>query len=1084
MRWLPIRRRKSRLTRSATCYRSRRLPRLESLESRNLLTATLGAAAVASIQDNGQDGVPEQFTTGSTLVRRSASSGLVENRAVIEFDLQPLSEPVNLAVLDFRLAGNIYSGGVFGEPYREFDLFAYSGDGATTLADFDRPAALVRHVGYWAEQGGRDFRLDVTQELRDAVLAGYTHWGLRFHASVDIGFSNVYDETLTVNGAPALTGQRSLETVPNAVRADGVETFRVEVDVHGEARAVTLEPWGNLFMVPGSGTLTLRDDGQEGDRAAGDFVYTSGEFRFNPAQPFPTPFYQDNTDSPPGVSITDVGIVKVTELDGAVSTFFNRAQVALLRPDLPTAPIQSLGSDIAISDHLINVRTAGQNTQRTLRGPEIIPERITKRVYQQLPDEFDFFNLFSTQKVEQLPFLSGANFVAGRHVTVQMEANGTGVTPFNNSATFGSGGRLSGINLLDAFDRGIWGANATHELVHQWSAYLSPTLGISEFGGHFLPKTNVGSLVGGQQWLDNGDGSFTINFAEGRNGATYASPLDRYLMGLADRSEVSPLMVYSSSLQKSPDNPIVAADEIVRTTTIDDIIAQHGLRTPGPETARRDFRIGFIAESDHRMLTPTEMTFYEILAAHYTKAIPQGEPTPYMGDGWSPVTRFFGEGASWSSLVPGRSETTNHSPVAQGGTFTVPENAASGTVITVVPASDEDPGQQLVYGIKNDNQRIFLIDPATGRLTVNKALNREGQSEYVLSIVVADTGIPSQADTVTVTIRVADVNEFPPVITPGQTFTVEENSANGTIVGMILATDEDAEAHLQDFTIVAGNSDNAFAFDPATGALRIADGSKLNFEAGASRVLQVTVGDGTRTSQIESVTVQLTDVNESPQMGAQTFSIKENRPAGTVVGTVAASDPDSGQTLTYSIVSGNTGNAFALDAANGRLTVNNSSALNFEVTPTFNLTVNVTDNGNPSRSTTATITVLLIDEIEIAMDIDPGDSTNTINIRKENRIAVAILSSASFNATNQVNFTSLRFGKTGAENSLVRDKKSGKPLTEYRDVNGDGILDLVAYFETSKTGLAVGDLQATLNGSLTNGTTFQLTGSVKIVSTR
>lgn len=59
---------------------------------------------------------------------------------------------------------------------------------------------------------------------------------------------------------------------------------------------------------------------------------------------------------------------------------------------------------------------------------------------------------------------------------------------------------------------------------------------------------------------------------------------------------------------------------ILRKVTIDDMIAAHGPRVPGPDSAQRDFRIGLVAESHNRPLTPTEMTFYEILAANLRDA--------------------------------------------------------------------------------------------------------------------------------------------------------------------------------------------------------------------------------------------------------------------------------------------------------------------------------------------------------------------------------------------------------------------------------------------------------------------------------
>ena len=80
-----------------------------------------------------------------------------------------------------------------------------------------------------------------------------------------------------------------------------------------------------------------------------------------------------------------------------------------------------------------------------------------------------------------------------------------------------------------------------------------------------------------------------------------------------------------------------------------------------------------------------------------------------------------------------------------------------------------------------------------------------------------------------------------------------------------------------------------------------------------------------------------------------------------MVGTVLADDPDAGDSLTYAITDGNTGGAFALDASTGELTVNNPWALDYETTPVFSLTVQVTDTGSPPLSDTATVTVDLSD---------------------------------------------------------------------------------------------------------------------------
>jgi VCBS repeat-containing protein len=87
--------------------------------------------------------------------------------------------------------------------------------------------------------------------------------------------------------------------------------------------------------------------------------------------------------------------------------------------------------------------------------------------------------------------------------------------------------------------------------------------------------------------------------------------------------------------------------------------------------------------------------------------------------------------------------------------------------------------------------------------------------------------------------------------------------------------------------------------------------------------------------------------------------VPENSANGTIVGTVTFTDPDAGQSHTFAITAGNTGGAFAITATTGQITVANSEGLGFETTPTFTLTVRVTDNGTPPLSGSAIITVNL-----------------------------------------------------------------------------------------------------------------------------
>ncbi|MFN7124212.1 MAG: cadherin repeat domain-containing protein, partial [Hydrogenophaga sp.] len=93
--------------------------------------------------------------------------------------------------------------------------------------------------------------------------------------------------------------------------------------------------------------------------------------------------------------------------------------------------------------------------------------------------------------------------------------------------------------------------------------------------------------------------------------------------------------------------------------------------------------------------------------------------------------------------------------------------------------------------------------------------------------------------------------------------------------------------------------------------------------------------------------------------------VEENSAVGTRVGDLPlqATDEDVGQTLTYGLTAGNTGSAFALDAATGFLSVARA-VLDFEDPVTggvYELTVSVTDNGSPVLGATGVVRVQLVD---------------------------------------------------------------------------------------------------------------------------
>ncbi len=117
--------------------------------------------------------------------------------------------------------------------------------------------------------------------------------------------------------------------------------------------------------------------------------------------------------------------------------------------------------------------------------------------------------------------------------------------------------------------------------------------------------------------------------------------------------------------------------------------------------------------------------------------------------------------------------------------------------------------------------------------------------------------------------------------------------------------------------------------------------------------------------------------NRAPLIENQSFTIDERSEAGTLVGQVVASDPDN-DALTFSILSGNDGGAFTIDAETGDITVNNTNAVNYFTNPVFTLLVNVDDDQVEALSAQADVTINLNEVISFEANniFVPNSQTN------------------------------------------------------------------------------------------------------------
>ena len=194
-------------------------------------------------------------------------------------------------------------------------------------------------------------------------------------------------------------------------------------------------------------------------------------------------------------------------------------------------------------------------------------------------------------------------------------------------------------------------------------------------------------------------------------------------------------------------------------------------------------------------------------------------------------------------------------------------------------------------------------------------------------------------------------------------FVIAENSVNGTVVGSVTPRANHSTGTLS-YEISGGG---AFAIDPQSGTITVADSSLLDFEALSSRwddpatfAFTVTIGDSLEYAlETIRVVVALSDVNEAPVFDAiAPVIIPSSVSPGTAIAKVRATDPDRGDYIDYSIAAGNAAGAFAIDPATGEVTV--AGTLDYQNTPVHNLVIRATDQADPPNETETTLTVSLL----------------------------------------------------------------------------------------------------------------------------
>ncbi len=291
----------------------------------------------------------------------------------------------------------------------------------------------------------------------------------------------------------------------------------------------------------------------------------------------------------------------------------------------------------------------------------------------------------------------------------------------------------------------------------------------------------------------------------------------------------------------------------------------------------------------------------------------------------------------------------------------VAEHQPIGTAVGDLDSTDPDAGDtrafSLVAGTGDDDNATFTIDGNTIRTAA--VLDEATKSSYDIRVSVTDTDGLSRE--VALTITVDPINDAPTALELSAT-SIAENAADDATVGDFTVTDTDGPGAFT-YELVTGNGSDDNAAFTITGDVLSAD-SAFNFEDGSSYDIRVRVSDGGDPAEWleKRFTITVTDVNETPTTLTLPDSVvAEHQPIGTAVGDLESTDPDAGDTATYTLVAGSgaTDNAtFTIDGS----TIETAAVLDEATKNSYSVRVRVTDTNGLFHEEIFTITVDAIND--------------------------------------------------------------------------------------------------------------------------
>lgn len=391
------------------------------------------------------------------------------------------------------------------------------------------------------------------------------------------------------------------------------------------------------------------------------------------------------------------------------------------------------------------------------------------------------------------------------------------------------------------------------------------------------------------------------------------------------------------------------------------------------------------------------------------------------------------------------------------------EDGPNGTInLTGITAGPLETQTLQVTAISNDLGKVtvqsvsYVNGQTTGTVIVKPVANAFGTT--TITVTVTDTAaIDGVARMVSknFVVNLAAVNDVPTLNAPANV-SVSEDSGTGliTLTGITAGGGES-----QTLSITAVSDNPALMFDPVVTYSSPDSTATLQFtpldNAAGDAFITVTVTDdnsidGVAQSISRTFRITVNPVNDAPEFDPDSVTqpqpynpiddsvtIDEGLANGTEVLDTGVIDPEALYgSLAFSILpAGNIGNAFSI-GNDGIIRVANSSAINFETTPVFHLTVRVVDNAPIAPTGQVVMHDFIVNLNDLAETLTVGaanwPATGGLTIKQTGDGKVHVLNSSNADVVPAHDFANVTqivvTGRSGTADVLTLDYSGGDPV--------------------------------------------------------